>query len=57
MHADDAREIDRQARERNRRERAKQGQAGGCLSALLLIVAPWVVLFAIAGRLYRGWHA
>lgn len=56
MHADDAREIDRQARARNRREREAQEQDGGCLTPFMLGLATWVALFAVAGRFYRGWH-
>lgn len=52
MHADDAREIDRMAKARNRAD-----NPGGCLTPFLIGLAAWVVLFAIAGRLYRGWHA
>lgn len=56
MRADDAREIDRQARARNRRER----QASGRNSYLPLVaasLASWVVIAALALRLFRWWQS
>lgn len=56
MRADDAREIDAQARAQNRRARAYQQQAGGCAAAAVLIVASWLGVFVLLGSFLRWWQ-
>jgi hypothetical protein len=54
MNRRDAREIDALARQHNR---ADGPDPRGCLAALVIGLACWVVLFAAAARLYRWWWA
>lgn len=53
MDRDTAREIDALARARNREDH----DGRGCLAAILIGVACWVVMFALAARFFRWWHS